>query len=66
MSRKIELEIEIDPDGNVRIETHGLAGEECLVETESLEQQLGAVGERTRKPEYYSNAPKTRVRSGTR
>ena len=66
MSRKIELEIAIDPDGNVRIETHGLAGEDCLVETESLEKQLGTVGERDRKPEYYANGAKTRARSGTK
>ena len=66
MSRKVELEIAIDPDGNVRIETHGLSGEDCVVETESLEKQLGTTGERNRKPEYYANASKTRTRSGTR
>jgi hypothetical protein len=54
MSRKIELEVEIDPDGNVRIETHGLEGEDCMLETESLERQLGRVSERTRTAEYYA------------
>jgi hypothetical protein len=54
MSRKIELEVEIDPEGNVRIKTHGLEGEDCMLETESLERELGRVSQRTRTAEYYA------------
>jgi hypothetical protein len=66
MSQKIQLEIEIDPDGNVRIETHGLKGEDCLEETESLEKQLGTVAERSKTSEYYAAAVKTRSRAAQR
>ena len=59
MSRKIELEVEIDPEGNVRIETHGLEGEDCMLETESLERELGRVSERTRTAEYYAKTSTT-------
>ena len=63
MSRKVELEVEIDPEGNVRIKTHGLEGEDCMLETESLERELGRVSERTRTAEYYA---KTSASAGSR
>jgi hypothetical protein len=66
LSQKIELQIAIDPEGNVRIETHGLKGEECMVETASLEKQLGTAGERSKKAEYYSKSAKTGARSAQR
>jgi hypothetical protein len=66
MSQKIQLEIEIDPDGNVRIETHGLKGTDCLAETESLEKALGQVGERTKTSEYYAQTATSRSRTAQR
>lgn len=66
MSQKIQLEIAIDPEGNVRIETHGLEGEDCLVETESLEKQLGTAGQRSKKAEYYAKTAKARSRTAQR
>lgn len=56
MAEKIELEIEITPEGEVRIHTHGLKGAACVAETESLEKALGKVGERTRTAEHYEQA----------
>ena len=66
MSQKIQLEIEIDPDGNVRIKTHGLKGADCLAETESLEKVVGQVGERTKTAEYYAESQKARSRTAQR
>jgi hypothetical protein len=66
MSQKIQLEIEIDPDGNVRIKTHGLKGADCLMETESLEKALGQVGERSKTSEYYAQSQKSRSRTAQR
>jgi hypothetical protein len=63
MADKIQLEIEIDPDGNVRIHTHGLKGEDCLEETASLERVLGTVAERRKTTEYYARSA---ARAGTR
>ena len=36
-----EIEITIDPDGRIRIETSGFSGESCLKATEDLESLLG-------------------------
>jgi len=53
MAEKAELTIVISLDGQVRIETRGLLGEECLTETESLERLLGTVVKREKTSEYY-------------
>lgn len=66
MTQKIQLEIAIDPEGNVRIKTQGLKGAECLVETESLEKLLGSVEERTKTSEYYAEPARARSRTAQR
>jgi hypothetical protein len=66
MPQKIQLEIAIDADGNVRIETHGLQGEECLAETAALEKQLGEVAAREKTSEYYAKAASSRARTAQR
>ena len=66
MATKVQLAIEIDPDGNVRIETKGLRGESCLHETESLEKALGAVRAREKTSEYYGTAAGVRSQAGTK
>lgn len=53
MAEKAELMIVITLDGEVRIETRGLLGEECLTETASLERSLGTVVKREKTSEYY-------------
>ena len=66
MATKVQLEIEIAPDGTVRIETKGLKGESCLHETESLEKALGSVTAREKTAEYYAGAAAARSRTGTK
>jgi hypothetical protein len=56
---RLEIEITIAPDGDVRLETHGLKGEACLEETKALEGRLGRVKSRTRTGEYYQRAGAT-------
>ena len=53
MADKSELEIAIGADGRVRIVTHGLRGQTCLVETKELEQALGRVTNREKTREFY-------------
>jgi hypothetical protein len=65
MADKIQLEIAIDPDGNVRFETKGLKGESCLAETESLERALGEVASRAKTSDYYAGGTQSGVRSGS-
>lgn len=56
MADKIELEVSIGPDGKVRIKTHGLKGEQCLVETKELEAALGKVKKREKTREAFEKA----------
>jgi len=66
VASKIQLEIEIGPDGEVRIKTEGLKGESCLVETESLEKALGQVKSRSKTSEYYSGGAATHTKTGSK
>ena len=60
MAEKIEIELVFTPEGEVRIETHGLKGKTCMAETESLEKALGTVKSRTKTSEYYQQATTTK------
>lgn len=53
MAERVEIELTFGPDGEVRLETHGLKGQSCLAETEALERALGRVTRRTRTAEFY-------------
>jgi hypothetical protein len=47
-----QIDCYIQPDGRVRLEVHGVAGQGCLALTAALEAALGAeVEERTLTPE---------------
>jgi hypothetical protein len=48
---RIEIELLIGPEGEVRLETRGLKGKTCLAETEALEKALGNVTDRTKTSE---------------
>jgi len=56
MADKVELEVSIGPDGKVRIKTHGLKGEACLVETKGLEAAIGRVNKREKTKEAFEKA----------
>jgi len=53
MAEKLEIEVVIGADGNVRLETHGLKGQSCLAETSALEKALGRVVRREKTREFY-------------
>lgn len=56
MAEKLEIEVVIGADGNVRLETHGLKGQSCLAETSALEKALGRVVRREKTREFYQQA----------
>ena len=56
MAEKIEIELVFTPEGEVRLETHGLKGNTCMTETESLEKALGTVKSRTKTSEFYQQS----------
>ena len=62
MADKIEIEVTIGADGQVRLVTHGLKGETCIEETRSLEKAVGKVTRREKTAEFYEKA-KGAVRS---
>lgn len=53
MAERLEIEVVIGPDGEVRLTTHGLKGQACLEETRALEAALGKVKARTKTSEFY-------------
>ena len=47
------IEVEIGPEGEVSIDAAGFTGPDCEEATRFLEEALGEVTERGRKPEYH-------------
>ena len=61
---KRTIEVIVEPNGRVAIEAMGFAGADCEKATAFLEQALGVVGERRKKPEYHkrvTNRPRQQV-----
>jgi len=58
---KEQIHIDIAPDGSLTIEAKGFSGNGCLQATAALEQALGSVTTRERKPEYFKNQRRVRV-----
>lgn len=54
-----EMIIDIDADGNMKIEVNGVKGSECLKETKELEEKLGVVTKRDKKPDFYARIKQT-------
>jgi hypothetical protein len=50
------LEIVFTPSGEVEIEAMGFAGADCEKATAFLEEALGRLSQRRRKPEFYQLA----------
>jgi hypothetical protein len=56
VAERVEIEVTLTPDGEVRIVTHGLKGQACLAETDALEKALGEVRSREKTAEYYQQS----------
>lgn len=46
------VEILVGPDGETKIEVHGVVGSSCEALSHPFEQALGIVTQNTRKPEF--------------
>lgn len=53
MAVRHEIDIEITPSGEVKLQVRGVAGAECLELTRKLEEELGLVVEREKTSEYF-------------
>ena len=50
---KRTIEIIINPQGQVQIDAVGFKGPDCELATRFLEEALGTIGTKTKKPEYH-------------
>ena len=54
MNLNESIEVVISPEGEIQIDARGFSGSDCEQATAFLEQALGQIGKRSRKPTYYS------------
>ena len=60
-----QINVDIAPDGGVEIDAVGFSGPDCEQATRFLEEALGRVTQRDRKPEYHQrNARRQSQRLG--
>ena len=64
MSRKIL--VRINSAGDITVEAEGFHGKGCEAATKAIENALGKIGSRTRKPDYWrqSNTRKNQQKLG--
>ncbi len=55
------IEIEISPAGDIKIDAVGFSGADCDQATAFLEEALGEVGAKQRKPEFYRKARRKQI-----
>ena len=53
MAEKVELDIEISPEGSATIHIRGIKGKKCLDIAKKLEKSLGRISEQRNTGEYY-------------
>lgn len=53
---KKTIEVIISPNGQIQIDALGFKGADCERATRYLEEALGVVNNRVKKPEYHSSA----------
>ena len=56
MKTQRTIEVTIEPGGSIQIEGVGFQGSDCEKATKFLEEALGTVTTRTKKPEYYQRS----------
>jgi hypothetical protein len=55
------IEIIIAPSGEIQIDAVGFKGPDCEKATKFLEEALGVVGLKRKKPEYHQSTRKTNL-----
>ena len=67
MAVKIEIEVEIDENGEIKMKTHGLKGKKCIDELKYFEKSLGKIKETQKTGEYYEkDTIASKIRSKTK
>ena len=55
------IEVVVQPSGELQIDAVGFSGADCEKATAFLEETLGPVGQKQRKPEYYRQSLRNTV-----
>ena len=58
-----EIQVDVSPDGSLRIEAHGFTGTSCRAATAPVEKALGAVRSRRMKTEARRTSVAGRLRN---
>lgn len=58
-----QLKITIDEDGNANVDVDGFDGRKCLEATRDIEEAIGTVEDRNRKPSFYRQTDALRQRA---
>lgn len=53
MAVKVEIEVVIDENGEIKMKTHGFKGKSCVDELKSFEKGLGPMSDVQKTSEYY-------------
>lgn len=56
MSTARRIHVRVSPNGDISVEAEGFQGKGCEAATKAIEEALGTVRERTRKPDYWRQA----------
>jgi|ETNvirome_6_1000_1030641.scaffolds.fasta_scaffold264154_1 hypothetical protein len=59
-----QIDVLIDKDGNVEVQTKGFSGPDCKKATADLERELGKTTGDTLTPEYHHRVPVTQKARG--
>ena len=63
---KSTIEVIVSPKGEIQIDAVGFKGADCETATRYLEEALGVVSDRVKKPEYHArNSSRKQQRLGT-
>lgn len=59
MNGKRSIEVTVQPSGEITIDAVGFKGADCEQATRYLEEALGVVGNKQKKPEYHQKRTST-------
>lgn len=66
MARKVDVEVEIDAQGNVQVHVKGRKGKGCLEFLELLQQAVGPVKSQSHTQEFYEQEVQVRQTQETK
>ena len=58
------VEVIIDSEGNVKVETRGIVGAGCEALSRAIEESLGVATSNVKKPEFYQGTAQQQATAG--